>query len=282
MHTSDRMAPRKAFLHLLVAALSCSPVALAQTNSSDYERVLLPVVVARPRLGAFGAVWMTNLVIRNDSAKPVTIFEFECAHFCTCVGFECEMGKPVEPGAVFPAGVSPNPADVANVGLFVFIERKAATDVSMNLRIRELTRSPSSFGTEVPIVRERDAFEGVVRLLAVPITASARQHLRMFAFSSVTGEGVLRVRIFEANGDHLLHESIVQLNPSVGRRVNTASERFGYPAYAELSDLRKLVPSDFEDDVRVEVTSLTPGLRYWAMVSVTHNETQQITLVSPQ
>jgi len=34
--------------------------------------------------------------------------------------------------------------------------------------------------------------------------------------------------------------------------------------------------------VRVEVTPMTPGSRYWAFVSATNNTTNHVTLVTPQ
>ena len=34
--------------------------------------------------------------------------------------------------------------------------------------------------------------------------------------------------------------------------------------------------------MRIEVVPLTPNLRFWAFVSITNNETQEVTIVSPQ
>lgn len=36
-----------------------------------------------------------------------------------------------------------------------------------------------------------------------------------------------------------------------------------------------------EDEIWIEVVPITPGLRIWAMLSVTNNETQQVTLITP-
>lgn len=38
----------------------------------------------------------------------------------------------------------------------------------------------------------------------------------------------------------------------------------------------------FHDTVRAEIEPLTEGLRYWAFVSVTNNETQHVTTITPQ
>jgi hypothetical protein len=35
------------------------------------------------------------------------------------------------------------------------------------------------------------------------------------------------------------------------------------------------------DKVRVEVTPLTEGLRFWTFVSITNNETQHVTTITP-
>ena len=41
-------------------------------------------------------------------------------------------------------------------------------------------------------------------------------------------------------------------------------------------------PRTFPNAVRVEITPLTAGSRYWPFVSITNNDTQMVTLVTPQ
>ena len=64
-----------------------------------------------------------------------------------------------------------------------------------------------------------------------------------------------------------------------------AERRPGTPlfdlAYAQLS-LGSLPEMQGRDRIRIEVTPLTSGLRLWAFVSVTNNETQHVTVVAPQ
>jgi hypothetical protein len=72
--------------------------------------------------------------------------------------------------------------------------------------------------------------------------------------------------------DQLLGEKIIALQP------------FGAeaPGYAELGDLSQIAPLGNEQKVALEVEPLTPGLRMWAFVSITNNETQHVTVIAPQ
>ena len=267
----------------LIIIVCTLPLRAVDRNPAGYERVLLPVVLdSGGRPGAHGAVWTTDVHIRNESAAMVHIFEFGCAFFCTCVAFECET-RPTNPGQIYVPGSGTNTIDRRNVGRLIYVGRDNANDVPMNLRIRDVSRSATNFGTEVPVVREADLhIDTPIRLLGVPIEPLFRQHLRVYGISSPSGTGVLRVRVFDRDSDVVLGERELLLTPGIGKNIARDDELVGYPSYDEVSDLRVLVPVGFVGRVRVEVSSLTSGLKYWAMVSVTNNETQHVTLVTPQ
>ena len=56
-----------------------------------------------------------------------------------------------------------------------------------------------------------------------------------------------------------------------------------YPGYAQLSAFETLLPKPVGTTaLRIEIVPVTPGLRYWAFVSVTNNETQHFTTITPQ
>jgi hypothetical protein len=55
----------------------------------------------------------------------------------------------------------------------------------------------------------------------------------------------------------------------------------GYAEYTGLNDLLRLeIP--LPPNVRIDVEPLTAGSRYWAFVSITNNDTQRVTTVTPQ
>jgi hypothetical protein len=57
----------------------------------------------------------------------------------------------------------------------------------------------------------------------------------------------------------------------------------GKPAYAEIADLVEAFPQIAAyERLRIRIEPLTPGMRYWAFVTITDNMTQHVTVVSPQ
>src|SRR5205085_11881017 len=74
----------------------------------------------------------------------------------------------------------------------------------------------------------------------------------------------------------------------LGERVVTfqTEHRSGDPAYdlgyAEFGNLAALPELQGAELVRIEVTPLTAGLRFWAFAGATNNDTQHVTLITPQ
>ena len=54
-----------------------------------------------------------------------------------------------------------------------------------------------------------------------------------------------------------------------------------YPLYADVGDLGSVGPVGSHERIAVEVAPLTPELPIWAFISVVHNETQHLTVISP-
>jgi hypothetical protein len=55
-----------------------------------------------------------------------------------------------------------------------------------------------------------------------------------------------------------------------------------YPALAEIGNIEGLPELAGETTIWVEVAPIRPGLRIWALMSVTNNVTQQVTIITPQ
>lgn len=278
------MIPR--LLALLLLAL---PLAAIEPDSAGYERILIPVLAPDARPGAFNSMWRTELSVRNESDLPAQVFQAECSFFCTCVWITCGTHEvaPRSPVIGLPDRY-PTPAE--NVGAFIYVNRARADELAIQLRLRDVSRPDQSWGTEIPVVRDRDMRLGPTYLLDVPLNDGFRQHLRVYGASSPSGTGVVRVRIFPENGNTLLAERVltllqgrIEVAPNARRPPIPSDDEFPQvPANAELASLRDVVPAGTTGPVRLEITSLTPGLKYWAMISVTNNTTQQVTLITPQ
>jgi hypothetical protein len=56
------------------------------------------------------------------------------------------------------------------------------------------------------------------------------------------------------------------------------------PAYAQRAGIESILqlPNVFPPQIRIEVEPLTPGSLFWTFVSATNNDTQRVTLITPQ
>jgi len=221
------------------------------------ERILLPVF-AGPSPGAFGSLWTSELWIYNDDDEPAG------------VGYLF----PPDTGQIAPkssrSGVGNGPG--YSPARFITVLASQAPRLQFNLRIRDLSRQAQTAGTEIPVVRESKFRSGRVILLNVPIDARFRQTLRLYEFLE-TGQrpGSVLVRFFRIGSppDALVHEEGLTLaGPS------------SVVAYAQLGPF----PPELFDasTVRIEIEPVTPNMRYWGFVSITNNETQHVTTVTPQ
>ena len=95
------------------------------------------------------------------------------------------------------------------------------------------------------------------------------------------------LRIFEMNFDRadFAVRAVDQTTNTVlaAARVTTTAPpqpglRFS-PGFTEIGDI---APAAAQGNIRIEVEPLTPGSASWAYVSITNNDSQQITLVTPQ
>jgi hypothetical protein len=278
---------------VLAGAVLMSANAPAQTpNPADFERLLVPAYYGTPRPGAFGSQWVSELTVQNVGAVPVPVFQRGCLYFCscevivTCVG----AGQPLQPLAPFgPAAGHLLLGDpyAPNTAIFLYTERARAGQVLFKLRVRDLSRAATSFGTESPVVRERDFRTGTTTLTNVPLDERFRAHLRIFGISSPSRSGMVRVRVFAMDGSVPLAEyqlgfggAFVDLRGGLPTRNNIDAP---YPGYAEIPNVRRALPANAvaAERVRIQIDSLTDGLEYWAFVSVTSNETQHVTTITP-
>ena len=223
------------------------PVALqyldpaAPVNSSVFERVLLPIIYNGP--GAFGSQWMTEVAIEANLASFEWFHDFERA---ACDGV-CSNG--------FLNHAS---------GLMVTVPRQLTEHVRFApLRVRDVSRTNGSYGAEVPVVRDHE-FRDELAFANVPFDPRYRLMLRLYSMTGVTRHWVL-----DAHGVR----SGVRLNGPC-TAVPCAS---ALPAFAAV-DLKLAFPQA-SGTVTVRVDhSLDPK---WGFITVTNNETQEVTVISP-
>lgn len=243
---------RCAFLLLLMVA--------AHLSASDFERVLLPITVLQIP-GAHGSSWQSDLWahVRVDG---VVIRPLRIAHVTPL-----RAGTQTVPVFLHRIGEPP--------GQFIEVTSALLDDVELNLRVRDSSREHETWGTEIPIVRERDFHREAIAL--VPIPAGDARFRSMLRIYGANGDGAaVRVRLTLVATPlapaRVIHESTHTFEPAISPYQ---------PAYLELS-LDPLAGREDGGVVRVDVEPLTPGLRFWAFASITHNETQHFTTITPQ
>lgn len=255
------------------------PNGFTYTSNAEaaYELWLLPVYLDAPLLGANGSRWETDLWLRNDNGAEVA----QIAPWpCPDDGVAC--------AAVFPNTYALTPSETlhdlaaffrppnVSIARLAYVSRNAAPNVSANLRLADTSRNALDGGTEVPIVREGALKTGVTTLHNVTLQPTSRTLLRIYDVSSLGTEFLVQVYPENVGKDParaVAAFSIRTAQPETGE-FRTA------PGIAEFDVASRVSPD--AGPLRITVQPVNAGRRYWAMVSITNNTTNHVTLVTPQ
>jgi hypothetical protein len=255
------------------------PAAYTFTPNGEeaWEKVLLPVYLDAPLVGSNGTRWDTDFWLRNNGGEDVQLAPWPCeTEVCPAV---VPFTTNVPPGntrhGLPPFFRAPN----ANPSRVLFIDKSRAKGVSMQLRVADVSRATLNGGTELPVVHDGQLLTGIAELLNVPYDAGHfRLSLRIYDLAY--SQSKFRVTIYaneEGGPASGLHS--VELTAATGEtgefRTQAAYAEYNF---GELASLNR----NFPNGLRVEIAPLTPGSRYYPLISVTNNETQLITLVTPQ
>jgi hypothetical protein len=232
----------------------------AAPDETVFERFLVPVVYSGP--GAFGSEWRTNAGFTSLST-PVT--------------FATNVSK--------PACTAPCANDMApafrrfpldgfgqhSPGLLLFLQRSETADLHFYANVRDVSRRDENWGAEIPIVRESAFVRGRIFFPAVPLDSRFRQTLRIYGVDGVAADVSLSA------GSQVRTISLMSSCTAKPCRTNE-------PAFASL-DLAATFPELVGTEpvaVAVDPLRWQDASRYWAMISLTNDETQQVTIITPQ
>lgn len=240
-------------------------------DADDYVRYLVPVTT-REVPGANGSLWKTEWIVRSGVEGTFNAIWPNCAPFAN----PC-FDALVYPGVTEKQGIYPR-GDGSD-GAFVYLPKGAGA--AMSLRVRDLSKNAKSFGAEIPIVRDEDYRSSMV-FLDIPTAANYRSTLRIYGPNQYPH--AVDVYVWAEPGWRLIEEHRVELKGS------ETGEAFPlYPSYAELDPLTPAARASGES-VRVGIRSemwwslISPPPPYpvWAFMTVTNNDTQQITVIEPK
>ncbi|HEX6101007.1 MAG TPA: hypothetical protein VF432_32115 [Thermoanaerobaculia bacterium] len=227
----------------------------AVPDSSVYERVLVPVLYEGG--GAYGSEWATEVDMINASRSPAH-FVPEAARPLTSLGPRSRVSLD---------GFGNRPS-----GLVLFVPR--GFDIRFGSVIRDRSRDESQWGTELPVVRERDT-RTALTLANVPFDPRYRVQLRIYEIDG----GPVDVQVTASRGTESATKgyavrAVCAEPPCSGNRPSYRS----VDLTAELSSL--MGKGRFDVTVANMRGWMSP--RMWAFITVTNNETQHVTVISPQ
>lgn len=255
---------------------------------SNFEKLLVPVLNMQPITGANGATFSTTFGL-FAYGRTVSYYPAGPASAAPVVGQTLSNGRIL----YVPVWEAP----VVAKGRFVFVER-GAEDLPFFETVRATAPDGSIATTPLPIVRESDATTGVSTFVDVPVTPvygpfnpavihgvgpflgyAERHTLRIYDFDS-TGRIEVNIRLYWGTWLDLRvrEEHRIALTQ---RDANDPS----YPYYAEvnLGELFKdhwcypSLPQPCEGFPAIfEVEPVTPGMRYYAFISTTDNQTNHV------
>jgi hypothetical protein len=268
------------FMRTFLVALVLSAIATLTNAAPPSLRVLLPIYFEKPVQGAYGSLWQSRFTVRNASAGSYII------DWCSPVkeneGCQLDLvgDEELRSGETQTALPGRYPKPVNGVaGAVVYLDgfglsTDPESDLTFQLRVADLSRSATSAGTEVPVVREKSFRTATFEILDVPVDPRFRLTLRVFEMNLDRASFAVRV-LDQATNAPVGAALVKTFTPPQGPR------RF-QPGFGEVTDLIPATVSALPSSVRLEIEPLTRGSAFWAYVSVTNNESQQVTLATPQ
>lgn len=275
-------------LAIAVALLLATLSSHAQSHPHpDYERVLVPVFFFGG--GAHGAQWWTDLNLLSvgdefELAHPLLQGDPTCDAFCGCD--EKKLVRPFNAELVCPKFEY-------HSGLILHVPRSVDRDeVAIQARGRDRSRDAERYGSEIPVVWERDLLGNPMLLLDIPTDKRYRTTLRLYDAYQYTTEFTIRVFDMKSlRGTGLLFPLLVtriqaQYDPS--KDIQSALRL--RPAFAVIGDLVAAYPQLAQaESIAIEITGSDllisppqPSKRFYAIASISNNTTQELTIVSPR
>jgi hypothetical protein len=256
----------KALVLVLSLSALCAAVPLvAQESAQEYEQLMLPVA---PSLVfcAYESRYETRLVAFNDHAAAASRF---CADD-RCHDLAPKTGREI---TNVEAGGTPLP-------VFLYVPKETAESMRMSLTVEASNKDhlDERGFTELPIVRASEFTEGKLQLVGLRMDPGFRQTVRMFGLDGAMS-GWVMMRAYKLNSNEQLFEWPFYVGPISDERTSDGKQL--RPAFGMECDISAYLHS-YGQKVRIDLESMTPGLKYWAFISVTNNKTQHFYTVLPR
>lgn len=250
---------------------------LGQAAQPGLEMVLIPLDYGDFIPGAFGSVWEPDLWVSVDGEREI----IPSICFASVCGPVAGSLKPSQPWL--------NPfrgSDSSIPGVVWFLHEEDARFVHFDLRLRETSQGTVRQGIHIPIVREAELYTRPLELLNVPVDTGKRTSLRIYN-PDAAGDDAHRdrtpalIRLEILTNVHQV-DSVTLVDQTLELPVPDVDPR-REPGVVQFLSLREHFPALIgSESVRIRISPLEEGLRIWAMASVTDNETQYVSLITPE
>lgn len=247
------------------------------TTLSVNESILLPIATP-PISGAFGSRWVTEIFARNHGEHDVRVTQ-------EILEWRLSAPPPAEPQVAAKSTQDLSAITSYNFGspapgYVMKIDRRYVDDLHFSLHSKDLSRSSTSAGTEIPVVREREMYNGTIVFPAIPTDARFRQLLRVYDPFPRDGRQV-RVRVFAQDATQPIVDRVLPFAITLRKSDNTPHP--SHPGYVQY-DPREIfnLPTIMPLALRIQLDPVGEPFPYWGFVSITNNDTQHVTTVTPQ
>lgn len=246
---------------VLVLSLALGLSATAQ----EYEQVLLPVAPSLVYC-AMESRYETRLIAFNDHAVAASRF---CADD-RCHELAPKSGSEITNDA---AGNAPLP-------VWLYLPKETANSMRLSLTVEASSKEhPEDRGfTELPVVRASEFTEGKLQIVGLRMDPGFRQTVRMFGLDGAMS-GYVMMRAYKLSSNELLFEWPFYVGPISDE--HTADGKLLRPAFGMECDISAYLHS-YGQKIRIDLESMTRGLKYWAFLSVTNSKTQHFYTVLPR
>jgi hypothetical protein len=246
-----------------------TPVVVANayrySSPSGDERILIPVAASGP--GPSAARFETEISITNVSDEPLPV----TGAAVTPSSFEPQIFPIVPPHSTTVLGFLNH--GLGHPGAFIYVPARQARDAITSVRVHDTSRDAAAFGVRIPAVSDLD-FAATIRLTGIPTDQRFRSTLRVYGYDAKNfGPVTLRVRD-DADGTLLA-------TVPVALKADPSQEDI-IPASVQLSLDPIIAPLRNHPRLRIDIADSDAIRPIWGLVSVTNNQTQEITLVTPQ
>ncbi|HYC59128.1 MAG TPA: IPT/TIG domain-containing protein [Thermoanaerobaculia bacterium] len=247
---------------------------LAQGSPEDYMPVIVPLTPLEFK-GSHGSVWTSELRVYNAGALTLRMPGPEAVF----------MEIPFDPAIV----IEPNQTERVILnrranqvdGAFLYVPIPLVGSPKFSLRIRDTSKNAVSAGTDFPVAWGNQAAPDIT-LIDIPTDPRYRATLRVYGFTAAPMR--VGVKIYPEDG----MVPIDQFDVDLLGIVTTEFVPFPpHPAYFVLDPITDAVRASGNERIRIELTNYganvsPPPPNIWGFVSITNNETQQVTAVTPK